>query len=77
MGTRPGKGAELLGRFDPPLQHCGVGDLEDPRRGANTEPLGQAGQDRDNQLHGDLLAMEDRPVVVSANLLYGFGHVNL
>jgi hypothetical protein len=34
------KGAQLLGGFDQPVQH-GVGvDLEDPRRGADTETFG-------------------------------------
>ena len=55
-----GKGAQLLGRFDQPLQHRVGVDLEDPRRGADTQPFGQAGQDPHDQLHRRLFAMEDR-----------------
>ena len=53
------EGAQVLGRFDSPLQHGGGGDLKDPRRGADTQALGQAGQDMDNQLHRHLFAMKD------------------
>ena len=34
-----GKGAQLLGRFDQPVQHRIGVDLEDPRRGADTQAL--------------------------------------
>ena len=35
-----GKGLQLLGCFHQPVQHRIGGDLEDPRGGANAEPLG-------------------------------------
>jgi hypothetical protein len=37
-----GKGAELLGGFDEPVQHRIGVDLEDPSRGADTETFSQA-----------------------------------
>jgi hypothetical protein len=58
-----GKGRELLGRFPQPLQDGAGSDFEDACGGANAEPLGSARQHVDNQLHGDLLAMEERAVV--------------
>jgi hypothetical protein len=45
------------------VQHRVRIDLEDPGGGANTEPLGSARQQVDDQRHGDLLAMEDGTVV--------------
>ena len=55
-----GKGAELLGGFDQPVQH-GVGvDLEDPSRGTDAQAFGQACQDAHDELDRGLFAMEDR-----------------
>src|SRR5262249_812307 len=49
-------------RFDQPVQD-GVGvDLEHPRRGADTSPLGQAGQDAHDTFHRRLFAVEERTV---------------
>jgi len=59
-----GKGRELLGRFRQPSQHGVGGDLEDPCGGANTEALGSARQHVYNQLHGNLLAMNNRAMVL-------------
>jgi hypothetical protein len=55
-----GKGAQLLGHFDQPVQHGIRVDLEDPRRSADTEPFSQAGQDAYDALDRRLFAMEDR-----------------
>src|SRR5262245_41831477 len=38
------------------------GDLEDPRRGADTQALGQAGQDAHDELDGYVFAVEERAV---------------
>ena len=54
-----GKGAQLLGRFDQPVQHRVGINLEDPRGGADTQTFGQAGQHAHDQLHRRLFAMED------------------
>ena len=62
-----GKGAQLLGRFDQPVQHRVGIDLEDPRRGADTQTLGQAGQDPHDQLHRGLFAVEDRAMMSREN----------
>ena len=59
-----GKGRALLRRFPQPGQHGRGGDLEDPRGGANAEALGSARQHLYNQLHGALLAMKNRAVVL-------------
>ncbi len=58
----PGKGPQLLRRFDQPVQH-GIGvNLEDPRGGADAQPLSQARQYPHDQFHGRLFAMEERAV---------------
>jgi len=55
-----GKGAQLLGRCDQPVQdRLGI-DLEDPSRGADTETFSSTRQDPYNQLHRGLFAVEDR-----------------
>ena len=59
---RCAKSWQLLGRFDQPVQH-GVGvDLEDPRRGADTETFGQAREGPHDEFDGRLFAVENRPV---------------
>jgi len=58
------KGLKLLGRFHQPVEHGIRVHLEDPRGGANAEPLRQAGQHADDQLHGDLLSMKDRAMML-------------
>ena len=55
-----GKGAELLGRLGQPLQHRVGSDLEDPRRGADTQALSQTGQDPHDELDRGLFAVENR-----------------
>jgi len=55
-----GKGAQLLGRCDQPVQdRLGIA-LEDPSRGADTETFSSTRQDPYNQLHRGLFAVEDR-----------------
>ena len=54
---------ELLGRFHQPLQHRVRSHLKDPGGGANAEPLGQAGQDTDHQLHRHLFTMKNRAMM--------------
>jgi hypothetical protein len=54
-----GKGLKLLGRFHQPVEHGIRGHLEDPRGGADAQPLSQARQYPHDQLHGHLFAMED------------------
>jgi hypothetical protein len=61
---RGGEGPQMIPCFDPPVQHGVGGDGEPPRGGANAEPLCQAGQHVDDQLHGALLAMQERAVVL-------------
>jgi hypothetical protein len=56
---RSRKGAELLGSFAQPVQHRIGVDLEDPRRGADTETFSQASQDAHDQLDRRLFAVEE------------------
>jgi hypothetical protein len=57
---RGGKSAQLLGRLDQPVQdRLGV-DLKDPRRGTDTQALGQARQDAHDELDRGLFTMEER-----------------
>jgi hypothetical protein len=57
-----GKGAQLLGPFDQPLQHGVRRDLEDPRRGADTETFRQASHNPHDELDCRLFVVENRPV---------------
>ena len=56
---RGGKGAQLLGRCDQPVQHRVGSDLEDRSRGADTQALSQAGQDAHDEFDRGLFAIED------------------
>lgn len=58
-----GKGTELLGRFDQPVQHGGGVDLEHPRRGTDTQAFSQTGQDAHDEFHRRLFAMKDGAVM--------------
>jgi hypothetical protein len=54
------------------------GDFEHSRGGANAETLCQAGQHVDEQLHGDLLAMQERAVVLREKVFQSCGfHLRL
>ena len=57
---RGGKGPQVLGRLDEPAQHRVGIDLEDPRRGADTQALSEAGQDAHDEFDCGLFAVEDR-----------------
>ncbi len=59
-----GKGLELLGGFYQPSQHRVRIDLKDPRRGTNASAFGSARQDAHDPLHGDLLPMKDRAMML-------------
>src|SRR5262249_30822266 len=56
---RGGKGAQLLRRFDQPVQHRIGIDLKNPRGGTDAQPLGQACQHAHNELHRHRFAMKD------------------
>ncbi|OLD59494.1 MAG: hypothetical protein AUI33_16435 [Ignavibacteria bacterium 13_1_40CM_2_61_4] len=51
------KGPLVLGRLDQPLQHCVGSDFEDPRGGADTQALSQAGQDPHDEFDRCLFAV--------------------
>ena len=59
-----GKGVQLLGGLHQPVQHGVGGHLKDPGSGANPQTLRQARQHPDDQLHGDLLAMQERAMML-------------
>ena len=59
-----GKGPQLLGRFNQPLQH-GVGvDFEDPSRGTDAQALSQAGQDVHDEVDLGVFAVEEGAMVL-------------
>ena len=64
-----GKGVQLLGGLHQPVQHGVGGDLKDPRGGANPQTLAQARQHPDDQLPGDLLAMQERAMMLGKGAL--------
>src|SRR5262245_57986865 len=47
-----------------PLRACVWSDLKDPRGGADAQAFGQARQHAHDEFHGDLLAMENRAVML-------------
>src|SRR5262245_28427804 len=58
------KGCELLRCFSQPVQDRVGRDLKDARGGPDAEPLGQAGQHVDDQVHGHWLAMKNRAMML-------------
>jgi hypothetical protein len=59
-----GKGAELFGRFDQPVQHGVRIDLKDPSRRADPQTLSQAGQDAHDEIDLGLFAVKHRTVML-------------
>src|SRR5438132_164625 len=59
-----GKGPQMLCCFHQPVQDGVRIDLKDPGGGPNAQPLGQARQDADEQLHRCLLAMKNCPMML-------------
>ena len=55
---------ELIGRFHQPPQHRVRVNLKHPGGGPHAQTFGQARQHADDQLHGDLIAMKDRAVML-------------
>src|SRR5712691_9572497 len=58
------KGSQLLGGLDEPLQHRVRVHLEHASCCPDAEPLSQARQYADQQLHGHLLAMQERAMML-------------
>src|SRR5687767_8618028 len=58
------KGLELIHGFSQPLQHRVGVDLEHPRRGPNAQALRQTRQHAHDQLHGPLLPMKERAMML-------------
>jgi hypothetical protein len=56
-----GKGPQMLGRLDQPVQHRIGANLEDPRGRPNAESLRQADQHPHDQVYLGLLAMKVVP----------------
>jgi hypothetical protein len=54
-----GKGPELLGRFDQPVQHRVGVDFENSRRGADPQALSEAGQNAHDAFNLSVFAVED------------------
>src|SRR5215813_8025604 len=58
------KGRKLLRCFSQPVQDRVGSDLKDARGGPYAEPLGQAGQHVDDQVHGHRCAMKNRAMML-------------